>query len=68
MALKRRGASRADSILRASTTLPSNGKPSLPDDELLCLLRQLREELDAFFDDLGVAREPSRNRESPRRA
>ena len=36
--------------------------------ELLGLLQRLREELDAFFDDVGAHREPSRNREPTRRS
>jgi hypothetical protein len=36
--------------------------------ELLGLLQRLSEELDAFFDDVGAHREPSRNREPTRRS
>lgn len=50
------------------TAPPSSGKSALPSPELLTLLQQLSAELDAFFNDVGVPRESSKNRERPRRA
>jgi hypothetical protein len=48
--------------------LPVRDPDPLPSGDLLSLLERLRDEIDAFFTDLGVRREPSRNRESSRRA
>jgi hypothetical protein len=40
--------------------------PVLSRDELVSLLQRLHDELEEFLNDLGVSREPSRNRESSR--
>jgi hypothetical protein len=42
--------------------------PPLASAELVSLLQRLRGELEAFLNDLGVCHEPSRNRDSSRRA
>jgi len=39
---------------------------ALSRDELVSLLQRLHDELEEFLNDLGVSREPSRNRESSR--
>jgi hypothetical protein len=48
--------------------LPVGDLDPLPIGDLLSLLERLSDEIDALFTDLGVRREPSRNRESSRRA
>jgi hypothetical protein len=57
---------RAISLNRAALAAPRPN--SLGRDQLIDLLRRLSDELDAFFDDLGVDRESSGNRESTRRS
>ena len=42
--------------------------PPLASAELVSLLQRLRGELEEFLNDLGICREPSRNRDSSRRA
>jgi hypothetical protein len=48
--------------------LPGRDPHPLPSGDLLSLLERLRDEIDALFTDLRVRPEPSRNRESSRRA
>jgi hypothetical protein len=48
--------------------LPVRDPDPLPSGDLLSLLERLSDQIDALFTDLGVRREPSRNRESSRRA
>jgi hypothetical protein len=66
MATDRRNPSRAVLSAPDGGALPIGAHPPLARGELLSLLQRLSVELEAFLDDFGVRREPSRNRESSR--
>ena len=51
---------------RGCEARPVSALPPLLRDELVSPLQRLHEELKEFLNDLGVSREPSRNRESSR--
>jgi hypothetical protein len=68
MATDRRKRSPALTDAPGSDARPNPGPPSLASGELVSLLQRLRGELEEFLNDLGVCREPSRNRDSSRRA
>jgi hypothetical protein len=51
---------------RGCEASPVSALPAPPRDELVSLLQRLHDELEEFLNDLGVSREPSRNRESSR--
>jgi hypothetical protein len=67
MATYRRKVSLAVPGAPSGAERPIPVKPPLGHTELIGLLRRLRDELEAFLNDMGVCREPSRNRESSRR-
>jgi hypothetical protein len=52
---------------RGRKARPVSGLPTLSRGELIALLRRLHGELEAFLNDLGARREPSRNRDVSRR-
>jgi hypothetical protein len=56
-----------DPVSNSAALTPRFPQPLCP-AELLGLLLRLSDELDAFFDDVGAHREPSRNREPARRS
>jgi hypothetical protein len=61
------GPPRAGSLPPDCGLQPPSGASSLNRRELIALLQELSAELDALLEELGIARESSRIRESPRR-